>query len=147
MKADAQRAKAAALLGEEYKPAVPGVGAAWWASNPDDHEMASDRVSAAFLNFPLCLTRPLSLCLLLKRPASCRSHNFLNQKPWHPLNFRNQMKVFEAQEQAEKEAKAKAQGKVRTRHLHAGTLPPKALADRVHIKQGNACSRCIPEEY
>lgn len=31
MKADAERAKAAALLGEEYKPAVPGVGAAWWA--------------------------------------------------------------------------------------------------------------------
>ena len=31
MKADAQRAKAAALLGEDYKPAVPGVGAAWCA--------------------------------------------------------------------------------------------------------------------
>ena len=46
------------------------------------------------------------------RSCLCRSHNFLNQKPWHPLNFRNQMKVFEAQEQAEKEAKARAQGKV-----------------------------------
>ena len=51
----------------------------------------------------------------------CRSHNFLNQKPWHPLNFRNQMKVFEAQEQAEKDAKAKAQGKVRRgKHMHLG---------------------------
>jgi len=48
-----------------------------------------------------------------------RSHNFLNQKPWHPLNFRNQMKVFEAQEQAEKEAKAKAQGKVTARLKNA----------------------------
>ena len=44
-------------------------------------------------------------------PVSCRSHNFLNQKPWHPLNFRNQMRVFEAQEQAEKDAKARAEGK------------------------------------
>ena len=35
MKADAQRQKAAALLGEEYKPAVPGVGAAWCAGNLD----------------------------------------------------------------------------------------------------------------
>ena len=70
----------------------------------------------------------------------------MNQKPWHPLNFRNQMKVFEAQEQAEKEAKAKAQGKVRPRHLHAGTLPLNVLADRGHIKQGNACCRCMPEE-
>ncbi len=49
----------------------------------------------------------------------CRSHNFLNQKPWHPLNFRNQMKVFEAQEQAEKDAKAKAEGKVRPRPLRS----------------------------
>ena len=32
MKADADRAKAAALLGEDYKPAVPGVGAAWCAN-------------------------------------------------------------------------------------------------------------------
>jgi hypothetical protein len=69
MKADAERAKQASLLGEEYKPAIPGIGAAW-------------------------------------------SHNFLNQKPWHPLNFRNQMKVYEAQQQAEAEAKAKAQAKV-----------------------------------
>ena len=26
------------------------------------------------------------------------SHNFLNQKPWHPLNFRNQARVFEAEQ-------------------------------------------------
>ncbi len=29
MKADVDRAKQAALLGEEYNPAIPGVGAAW----------------------------------------------------------------------------------------------------------------------
>ncbi|CAL8462199.1 g1730 [Coccomyxa elongata] len=68
LKADVDRAKQAALLGEDYNPAIPGVGAAW-------------------------------------------SHNFLNQKPWHPLNYRNQMKVFEAQQKAEADAKAKAIGK------------------------------------
>ncbi|EIE24244.1 hypothetical protein COCSUDRAFT_47203 [Coccomyxa subellipsoidea C-169] len=68
MKADVDRAKQAALLGEDYNPAIPGVGAAW-------------------------------------------SHNFLNQKPWHPLNYRNQLKVYEAQQQAESDAKAKAVGK------------------------------------
>jgi lipopolysaccharide biosynthesis glycosyltransferase len=34
------------------------------------------------------------------------SHNFLNQKPWHPLNFRNQKMRFEAEEKAFKDAKA-----------------------------------------
>ena len=53
----------------------------------------------------------MSKGLLIILPGSCRSHNFLNQKPWHPLNFRNQMRVFEAQEQAEKDAKARAEGK------------------------------------
>ena len=38
--------------------------------------------------------------------------NPLAQKPWHPLNYRNQMKVFEAQQKAESDAKAKAIGKV-----------------------------------
>jgi len=33
------------------------------------------------------------------------SHNFLNQKPWHPLNFRNQKAKFDAEEKAFKDAK------------------------------------------
>ena len=40
------------------------------------------------------------------------SHNFLNQKPWHPANFRNQAKVYEAEQNAIREQKAKAQAKV-----------------------------------
>jgi len=28
------------------------------------------------------------------------SHNFLNQKPWHPLSYRNQKRKFEAEEKA-----------------------------------------------
>lgn len=39
------------------------------------------------------------------------SHNFLNQKPWHPANFRNQAKVYEAEQNAIREQKAKAQAK------------------------------------
>ena len=31
--------------------------------------------------------------------GSAWSHNFLNQKPWHPLNFRNQARVFEAEQE------------------------------------------------
>ena len=27
------------------------------------------------------------------------SHNFLNQKYWHPLSFRNQAKLYEAEHQ------------------------------------------------
>jgi len=37
------------------------------------------------------------------------SHNFLNQKPWHPLSFRNQKARFEAEERAFKEAKTNQQ--------------------------------------
>ncbi|KAK9809677.1 hypothetical protein WJX73_003655 [Symbiochloris irregularis] len=41
------------------------------------------------------------------------THNFLNQKPWHPLNFRNQQRVFEAEQekldQERRNAEAKAQ--------------------------------------
>jgi len=33
------------------------------------------------------------------------SHNFLNQKPWHPLSYRNQKRRFEAQEKSFKDAK------------------------------------------
>lgn len=55
------------------------------------------------------------------------------------------MKVFEAQEQAEKDAKAKAEGKVRLRILHGGTAPSTAAADRMHVEQGDVCCRCVPE--
>lgn len=41
------------------------------------------------------------------------SHNFLNQKPWHPLSFRNQKARFEAEERAFKEAKTNQQAQVR----------------------------------
>ena len=46
MKADAERAKAAVLLGEDYKPAVPGVGAAWCATCLYDHRDASGETLA-----------------------------------------------------------------------------------------------------
>ncbi|KAL3144904.1 hypothetical protein ABBQ32_003414 [Trebouxia sp. C0010 RCD-2024] len=39
------------------------------------------------------------------------SHNFLNQKPWHPANFRNQAKVYEAEQNAIRAQKAKAEAK------------------------------------
>lgn len=41
--------------------------------------------------------------------GSAWSHNFLNQKPWHPLNFRNQMRLYEAQQAHTKETKEKEQ--------------------------------------
>ena len=69
----------------------------------------------------------------------------MNQKPWHPLNFRNQMKVFEAQEQAEKEAKAKAEGKVSPRPLHAAAELPQHLLTGC-IKEQKANCRCTPED-
>ena len=55
------------------------------------------------------------------------SHNFLNQKPWHPANFRNQAKVYEAEQNAIRDQKAKAQAKVGTgciryRHQHLQTV-------------------------
>ena len=122
MKADAQRQKAAALLGEEYKPAVPGVGAAWCASNSDFLCLKTGLLLWMQECMHLDTSTKLAWGTRHQAPCKiCRSHNFLNQKPWHPLNFRNQMKVFEAQEQAEKDAKAKAQGKVRRgKHMHLG---------------------------
>jgi hypothetical protein len=40
-----------------------------------------------------------------------RTHNFLNQKPWHPSNFRNRVKTWEAQQKtlADQKEKEKAQ--------------------------------------
>ncbi|WIA19492.1 hypothetical protein OEZ85_004103 [Tetradesmus obliquus] len=35
------------------------------------------------------------------------SHNFLNQKPWHPLNFRNQIKKYEHEQKAIQDFKTK----------------------------------------
>ncbi|KAK9865204.1 hypothetical protein WJX84_003607 [Apatococcus fuscideae] len=43
-----------------------------------------------------------------KNPGVAWSHNFLNQKPWHPSNFRNQARVFEAEQQAAQAAKSNA---------------------------------------
>lgn len=68
MKADFQRAKAAALSGETYNPV--GAGSAW-------------------------------------------SHNFLNQKPWHPLNYRNQITKWEAEQKKIREDKIREQAQVR----------------------------------
>eukprot|EP00976_Prorocentrum_cordatum_P079745 1183687-Prorocentrum_minimum.AAC.3 len=34
------------------------------------------------------------------------SHNFLNQKPWHPLSYRNQRDKFMAEEKTKKAAEA-----------------------------------------
>ncbi|MEW5297305.1 MAG: hypothetical protein WDW36_000522 [Sanguina aurantia] len=41
-----------------------------------------------------------------KSGTGCWSHAFLNQKPWHPLNFRNQMKRFDAEQKAFDDEKA-----------------------------------------
>jgi len=41
------------------------------------------------------------------------SHNFLNQKPWHPMNFRNQVKRYDAEQKALADEKAKVQAMVR----------------------------------
>jgi hypothetical protein len=49
---------------------------------------------------------------LLRAVWVCRSHNFLNQKPWHPLNFRNQARVYEAEQQAIRDKKTREQAKV-----------------------------------
>lgn len=44
--------------------------------------------------------------------GSAWSHNFLNQKPWHPLNFRNQARVFEAEQEKLATKKRDAMAKV-----------------------------------
>lgn len=55
------------------------------------------------------------MCLRLCHPrcrgvGSAWSHGFLNKKPWHPLNYRNQLRVWEAEQQAAADAKAKEDG-------------------------------------
>lgn len=40
------------------------------------------------------------------------SHNFLNQKPWHPLNYRNQITKWEAEQKKVADEKLKEQGQV-----------------------------------
>lgn len=47
-----------------------------------------------------------------KNPGIAWSHNFLNQKPWHPSNFRNQARVFEAEQKSAQAAKSNAIAKV-----------------------------------
>ena len=58
-----------------------------------------------------------------KKVGVAWSHNFLNQKPWHPSNFRNQAKVFEAEQRAAQAAKSNAIAKVchlETNRVHKG---------------------------
>lgn len=40
------------------------------------------------------------------------THNFLNLKPWHPMNFRNQARVYEAEQRAAAADKAREQALV-----------------------------------
>lgn len=104
MKADVDRAKQAALLGEDYNPAIPGVGAAW------SHNFLNQVQSQD------CVFLQAWLFIQHQEGILCGMSKYLNlvvlQKPWHPLNYRNQLKVYEAQQQAEADAKAKAIGKV-----------------------------------
>jgi len=41
-----------------------------------------------------------------KDPPVAWSHKFLNKKPWHPMNYRNRTKVWQAEQQAYQEAKS-----------------------------------------
>lgn len=54
------------------------------------------------------LTSDQDVCML----TFDRSHNFLNQKPWHPLNFKNQARVYEAEQETIAVAKRNALAKV-----------------------------------
>lgn len=67
------------------------------------------------------------------------SHNFLNQKPWHPLNFRNQQRVFEAEQKhvAEKKAKevAKAEFDAEQEYLRSLTYLSKDQQQLYRDKQ------------
>lgn len=47
-------------------------------------------------------------------------HSFLNQKPWHPMNFRNQARVWEAEQAKYEEEKKKAEAKVHWWTLQSG---------------------------
>ena len=72
------------------------------------------------------------------------THDFLNKKPWHPLNFRNQIKRFDAEQAAiareKSEATAKAEFEAEQQYLETLAHMPSAEADKYRHMQGAAHS-------
>jgi hypothetical protein len=68
------------------------------------------------------------------------SHDFLNKKPWHPLNFRNQIKRYEVEQAALKkekvEAQAKAEFEAEQQYLDTLAHLPSQEADKYRHMQG-----------
>ena len=64
---------------------------------------------------------------LKPRGGTAWSHGFLNQKDWHPLSYRNQEKLFKAEQEAEQggEKKKPRRGVVSGVPVVEGTQGPK----------------------
>lgn len=45
-----------------------------------------------------------------KKAGAAWSHNFLNLKPWHPANYKNQRLLYIAEKKAEENEKRKKEG-------------------------------------
>ena len=76
------------------------------------------------------------------------THNFLNQKPWHPLNFRNQIKRWEAEQavvaKEKSEASAKAEFEAEQQYLETLAHLPSKEADKYRHMQGMSPRHPIP---
>jgi hypothetical protein len=69
------------------------------------------------------------------------SHDFLNKKPWHPLNFRNQIKFYEAEQEVlareKREAASKAEFEAEQQYLETLAHLPSKEADKYRAMQGS----------
>jgi hypothetical protein len=68
------------------------------------------------------------------------SHDFLNKKPWHPLNFRNQIKFYEAEQEMlareKREAASKAEFEAEQQYLETLAHLPSKEANKYRAMQG-----------
>lgn len=71
------------------------------------------------------------------------THDFLNKKPWHPLNFRNQMRKWEAEEETIRNQKLeeanRAEFEAEQQYLQTLAHLPGQEAQKYREMQGVVC--------
>lgn len=74
------------------------------------------------------------------------NHDFLNKKPWHPLNRQNQARIFEAEQEyldrKKRDDAAKAEFEAEQQYLETLAHLPGRQADKYRQMQGPARLSC-----
>lgn len=83
----------------------------------------------------------------VERKTAVWNHDFLNKKPWHPLNRQNQAKIYAAEQEfldrRKREDAAKAEFEAEQKYLETLAHLPGKEADKYRQMQGTATSNTV----